>query len=248
MSGFQIFLVLLYLFFFGSAAGWVLELFFRRFFSGANPERKWLNPGFLFGPCVPLYGFGTVALFALSSFESSIFGVWSGSVWYYIAMFLIMALVMTLIEFAAGILSLKVMHLRLWDYSGAWGNVLGIICPKFTLVWGLLSAAYYFLLYPPLRRLVVWFIAHPLFSFIVGVCFGVFLIDFAFSLHLGTLLRKKAMEIDKTLYESVDLQAYQRKMQLGRGFFRIRPLRSLTDRVEGFAEFLHRRPESPEAK
>ena len=63
MSKFQVFLIVLYLFFFGGVGGWVLELLFRRFFSGANPERKWLNPGFLFGPCLPLYGFGTVLLF-----------------------------------------------------------------------------------------------------------------------------------------------------------------------------------------
>lgn len=62
MSKFQVFLIVLYLFFFGGVGGWVLELLFRRFFSGANPERKWLNPGFLFGPCLPLYGFGTVLL------------------------------------------------------------------------------------------------------------------------------------------------------------------------------------------
>lgn len=54
MSKFQVFLIVLYLFFFGGVGGWVLELLFRRFFSGANPERKWLNPGFLFGPCLPL--------------------------------------------------------------------------------------------------------------------------------------------------------------------------------------------------
>ena len=45
MSKFQVFLIVLYLFFFGGVGGWVLELLFRRFFSGANPERKWLNPG-----------------------------------------------------------------------------------------------------------------------------------------------------------------------------------------------------------
>ena len=30
-----------------TVAGWVLELFFRRFISGNNPERKWINPGFM---------------------------------------------------------------------------------------------------------------------------------------------------------------------------------------------------------
>jgi len=245
MSRFQVFLIIAYLFFFGSFAGWVLELFFRRYFSKANPERKWLNPGFLFGPCVPLYGFGTLALYGLSDCERSIFGSFDGSVWFYPVMFFLMALVMTLIEFLAGILSLKVMHLRLWDYSDKWGNILGIVCPEFMFIWGLLSAGYYFLLYPRLRLLVEWFVAHPLFSFIVGVCFGIFLVDFAFSLHLGTALRRRAMELDRTLYDFVDLQAFQRRMQTRRGFFRIRSLRPLTERLDEFTEFLHRRPEKP---
>ena len=83
MSKFQVFLIVLYLFFFGGVGGWVLELFFRRFFSGANPERKWLNPGFLFGPCLPLYGFGTVLLFILSELDHTLFGSFSGTFWYY---------------------------------------------------------------------------------------------------------------------------------------------------------------------
>ena len=37
----NIFLTLAFLFFIGATLGWVLELLFRRFFSSANPERKW---------------------------------------------------------------------------------------------------------------------------------------------------------------------------------------------------------------
>ena len=99
MSRFQVFLIVLYLFFFGGVGGWVLELFFRRFFSGANPERKWLNPGFLFGPCLPLYGFGTVLLFILSELDHTLFGSFSGTFWYYPVMFVVMALAMTLLAY-----------------------------------------------------------------------------------------------------------------------------------------------------
>lgn len=42
----NMFLTLAYLFFIGSTLGWVAELLYRRFLSGANPERKWINPGF----------------------------------------------------------------------------------------------------------------------------------------------------------------------------------------------------------
>ena len=97
MSGYQIFLIVVFLFFFGSFMGWVLELLYRRFVSRANPDRAWLNPGFLYGPCVPLYGLGTVILFILSEFEAQLFGAFNKTVWFYIVMFFLMALVMTLI-------------------------------------------------------------------------------------------------------------------------------------------------------
>ena len=103
-------------------------------------------------------------------------------------------------------MSFKGFHLRLWDYSKLWGNIQGIICPLFTFFWGVLSLAYYFLLYPRLRKLVEWFVAHPLASFMVGVCFGIFLIDLCFSIHLGAVVQKKAAEIDKNVYDAIDVQ------------------------------------------
>lgn len=59
----NLFLTIAFLFFIGSMAGWVIEVVFRRFFSSANPERKWINPGFLSGPYLPLYGFSLCVLF-----------------------------------------------------------------------------------------------------------------------------------------------------------------------------------------
>ena len=244
MSKYQIFLDIVFLFFFGACAGWVLELLFRKFFSGSNPEHKWLNPGFLFGPCVPLYGIGTVVLFGMSLVEDAVFGSFSGSVGYYFVMFFIMALVMTLIEYLVGLLSIHVMGIRLWDYSHCWGNIQGIICPLFTFFWGVLSLAYYFLLYPRLRKLVEWFVAHPLASFMVGVCFGIFLIDLCFSIHLGAVVQKKAAEIDKNVYDAIDVQKLWHKMQSRGGFFRLVSIRPLTERIDAFDEFLHRRPGS----
>lgn len=226
MSKFQIFLIVLYLFFFGAVGGWVLELLFRRFFSGANPEHKWLNPGFLFGPCLPLYGFGTVLLFILSELDHQLFGSFSGTFWYYPVMFVVMALAMTLLEYIVGVVSFKGFHLRLWDYSKLWGNVQGIICPLFTFFWGVLSLA----------------------SFMVGVCFGIFLIDLCFSIHLGAVVQKKAAEIDKNVYDAIDVQKLWHKMQSRGGFFRLVSIRPLTERIDAFDEFLHRRPGNMEQK
>ena len=109
----NLFLTLAYLFFIGSVSGWVLELFFRKFFSGSNPEHRWINPGFCTGPYLPIYGFGLCALylFALlgnvTGFDDSISGR--------ALLFLGMALSMTAIEYLAGIMLLKWAKLRLWD-------------------------------------------------------------------------------------------------------------------------------------
>ena len=62
----QIFLQFTFLFFLGAIAGWVLELFFRRF-KKENIDRKWVNPGFLNGPYLPIYGFGVCTLYGISA-------------------------------------------------------------------------------------------------------------------------------------------------------------------------------------
>lgn len=66
----NILLKLAYLFFIGSVIGWCIEVIFRRFFSSANPERKWINPGFCTGPYLPLYGCGLCILYLIASLES----------------------------------------------------------------------------------------------------------------------------------------------------------------------------------
>ncbi|MBQ9826160.1 MAG: putative ABC transporter permease [Firmicutes bacterium] len=184
------FLSLAYLFFIGSVSGWVLEVFFRKFFSGSNPEHKWINPGFCTGPYVPLYGCGLCALYLLGN-SASHAGA-SGSVAGRIITVVIMAICMTLIEYAAGILLLKTAKVRLWDYSRRPGNINGLICPLFSLFWGLLGAAYYFLLHPHVLGAISWLADNLAFSFVIGFFFGVFVIDIAHSLQLTAKLKKFA--------------------------------------------------------
>ena len=42
------------------------------------------------------------------------------------------------LEFAVGLFCTRVLHLSVWDYSREWGNLAGLICPKYTLLWLLL--------------------------------------------------------------------------------------------------------------
>ena len=63
------FLLFAFLFMLGCSFGWVLEVFYRRFISSSNPERRWINPGFLTGPALPLYGTGVCAMWLIVSLE-----------------------------------------------------------------------------------------------------------------------------------------------------------------------------------
>ena len=119
MTQFEVgFLIITFLFMVGSMFGWVLELFFRRFISTANPQRKWINPGFLTGPCLPLYGFGLVALFIMSLLpfvgRDITVRLEAEEI---TAAILAMGVVMTVIEFVAGLVFIKGLKVKLWDYS-----------------------------------------------------------------------------------------------------------------------------------
>lgn len=190
----SMFLTLAYLFFVGSVTGWVVELLFRRYLSSANPERKWINPGFCTGPYLPIYGFGLCLLYLIASLER--FSLVSDPFWNKVSLFAAMAISMTVIEYIAGIFCLKVAKVRLWDYSDAWGNIQGIICPKFSLIWAALGACYYFLIHPHILGALDWLSRNLAFSFVIGLFFGVFLIDVSHSAQLVAKLKKFAEEND----------------------------------------------------
>ncbi len=175
----NVFLILAFLFFIGSVAGWILELFYRRIISG----KEWINPGFLVGPYIPLYGFGLCTFYLLSQIPL-----------YGILKICIMALAVTAIEYIAGIIFIQGMGVKLWDYSDRWGNVDGLICPLYTLFWGVLAAIYYYLANPYINSSLNWLEDNLAFSFVVGLFFGVFIIDFAYSSQLVVKIRKFAKE------------------------------------------------------
>lgn len=205
MNILDIFLVGVFLFFIGSFSGWIIEVLFRRFFTA----KKWINPGFLTGPYLPLYGFGVVGLFAISLIPISTGYAWLDA----ILIILIMGLTMTLIEYIAGLIFIKGMKIRLWDYSDRWGNIQGIICPLFSFFWLIVSAFFYFVINEPVIEAVVWFVHHIEFAFVVGIFMGIFLVDLGHSIGLSARIRRFADEhkvvvhfekLKETLYDKVE--------------------------------------------
>ena len=168
-------LTLAFLFFLGSVLGWVLELFFRRFLSRNNPERKWVNPGFCMGPYLSLYGAGLCLLYLIASLGQQ--QILPDPLGNRVLVFLLMAFGMTVTEYLAGNFLLNFFHIRLWDYSNEWANIQGIICPKFSLIWAILGVIYYFVIHPYVLTVLLWLSRHLAFSFFIGSFFGVWILD-----------------------------------------------------------------------
>ena len=189
----NILLVLALLFFMGSLFGWVLELFYRRFISPANPDRRWINPGFLTGPYLPLYGFSLCALYGLAHIRIT----WiSQPVIRQMMLFLVMSVVVTVIEFVAGMIFIRQMKIKLWDYEKEWGNIKGVICPRYSFYWAVLSAIYYFLIHPRILDSIYWLANHLSFSFFMGFFYGVFAVDFWYSMRIMARIKKFAKDND----------------------------------------------------
>lgn len=179
-------IIYLSLFFLGALGGWIIELFFRRYVS----QKRWVNPGFLVGPIVPLYGFGLVSFYFfanvipwqnISSIE------WLNTLIEVVAA----GLFMTVIEYIAGIIFIKGMHIKLWDYSKRPGNIQGIICPLFSLIWLACTAIYVYLCNPLFVSFAEWIASNWFYlTFPMGLFCGVLLVDFGYSMGIASKVRK----------------------------------------------------------
>ena len=122
-----------------SFLGWCLEVVYQ-----AVTHGKIVNRGFLCGPVCPVYGFGVLAVFAMTKAvlpaltgmsekmltdERSIAGI--------LTVFLAGMVLTTAVELIAGWILDKAFHARWWDYSNVPLNLNGYICLRFSIIWGI---------------------------------------------------------------------------------------------------------------
>jgi len=196
----QVLMTLLMMFIIGALGGYLIEVLFRRFVSA----KKWVNPGFMKGPWLPLYGFGVVLMFSFNSLFSYWFseinlplydplGVEAmGATAYDLIPIFTIGFSLILLEFIAGLIFVKGFKVRLWDYTNMRGNIMGIICPVFSLIWIAISLIYYYGVNPFVSqlfgRLYVYLFhadgstSHFFIIFILGIIYGLFIWDLVTSL------------------------------------------------------------------
>ena len=185
------FITLCLLFIVGGSCGWAIELFFRRFV-----HKKWVNPGFLVGPCLPLYGTGVVFLYIICSLDYSFI---ANVVWRAVFVIALITVVMTLVEYVTGLIFIVGLKVKLWDYSKRPGNIQGIICPLFTFFWGVIGAAYCLFVHPLLMKAVAWINLNEIYSFFIGMYYGVLVIDIFYSFNVVNKIRAWAKEKNVTV-------------------------------------------------
>ena len=89
-------------------------------------------------------------------------------------------------------------------------NYQGLICPKFSLFWGLICALYYFLIYPVFRELAIRVVDRPWLILAIGIFFGIFLVDLVHSLRLMQYVRAYAVRM-RTLVNINQLKSNARE-------------------------------------
>lgn len=172
------FVLTIMLFMIGSILGWGLEFFYRNIFERKKKE-KLEDPGFLKGPYLPIYGFGVLILQYISSLNIN-----------FSIKIILFAILLTIIELITGIIFTKYFKIKLWNYSKNRFNYKGIICPLFSFFWTILGIIYYFLFYERFVLVLAKIVSSVDLTFILGIIYGIFLIDVMESLNIAFYIKK----------------------------------------------------------
>ena len=119
--------------------GWVWESIYQSII-----DRKILNRGFLFGPYIPIYGFGGVGIYLL--FQK--YGTTDLTSIRSLQIFIFGLLVATTLEYLTSFILEKIFGAKWWDYSNYFMNINGRICLIASLFWGFVAVLFVQILNP----------------------------------------------------------------------------------------------------
>lgn len=122
-----------------SFVGWACETVYC-----SVPARRFINRGFLNGPFCPVYGFGALLVITLlQPFSPNV-----------LLIFLLGALLTSLLEYVTAYILEKSFHTKWWDYSKRKCNLHGRVCLKNSALFGLLCVLLMRFVHPFVLRLL----------------------------------------------------------------------------------------------
>ncbi|MCW8966749.1 MAG: putative ABC transporter permease [Candidatus Pacearchaeota archaeon] len=169
------------IFLIGSLAGYILELIYRNLTKSAK-----INPGFLKGPYLPIWGITTIIFFIVCELNINL-----------IYKILILITLPTILELITGYIFKEYFKIKLWDYTTDFLNYKGIICLQFSIYWALLSLFYYLILHTHVKEYFLKILSNTSYIFFYGIIAGFFLLDIFYSFNIAFKIRKIRKKIKK---------------------------------------------------
>ena len=124
------YLVLIFLF--GSLVGFIYEELFYLIV-----DKKIVYQGFLYGPYLPIYGWGCLGLLSLKKVKK-----------HPSLVFLLAILITGILEYISGFMLLKIFNRTWWDYTGLFLNIKGLVCLRSVLTFAIGSLLLNYILIP----------------------------------------------------------------------------------------------------
>lgn len=131
--------ILFLYFFIYSIIGWFAEIIYCRLYDG-----KWSSRGFFYGPYCPIYGFGAIAIILLlSPFSKNP-----------LLIFLLGAILTSMLEYATSFIMEKLFNAKWWDYSKYKYNINGRVCLLNALEFGFLGIILIYIFHPNITKVI----------------------------------------------------------------------------------------------
>lgn len=190
---------LILVFILASFIGWCLEVISRPF----TEKRKFFNPGFLNGPYLPIWGSSVLLFYVISMTHIHVA----------LKIFVFTAIA-TGLELVIGLVFLNFFKIRLWDYTKNRWNYKGLICPTFSAIWAVMGAAFYYIIYPTIPKILAFFESRLDLSFFIGLVAGIIISDIIVSFSLANRIRQliTTLSTKKLPHPTIDYTAFKEKV------------------------------------
>ena len=135
------------IFFFYSIIGYLLETL------GAFILNNGFESGILYGPITPIYGIGALVIMYLS--EKVFKNLHLNKIVETIILFILVTIILTILEFLAGITIEKLFNIVFWDYSNHKYHLGKYISLTMSLIWGGISIIFTFIIKPLFDKFIL---------------------------------------------------------------------------------------------
>lgn len=188
-------------------------------------KRRFVNRGFLFGPMLPIYGFGALTiLVSTMPFRAH---------WWLVGLAGMAAA--TLLEYVTGVVMEALFKVRYWDYSHKRFNFQGHICLTSSLAWGGMSVLLVYYVNQPVEKLIAM-IDPQICQIILFAVTVLFTVDLTHAVTTAIDLKKLLARVDVMREEVRKLQKRIESLEMSAKEAKDQRLAQLTDEVSALRD------------